>query len=149
VENITKIIRLRRILLKLSDEEQFAFDKIKAISRKDVKTLRDVFISMIKLIALETYFNKENSFVFYIPYLCGVKVDYYDKLRHTPEGILKGKGIEMKMTIIPSETFINEIEAISAGEVSPSEKYIKKQIIEKVSKLLDVSNIEIEEEVEG
>jgi hypothetical protein len=133
--------------LKLSKEEQLAFDKIKAISRKDTKTLRDVFISLLKMITIETYTNKEgNGFYFHIPYICGINVKYFDKLKYNADGSKKGQYTEVEMEAVPAESFISEIEAISTGEITPSEKYIKRKIIEKFSSLLDLQDeIEIDE----
>jgi hypothetical protein len=131
--------------LKLSKEEQLFFDKIKALSRKDPKFLKDVFICMLKMVTLETYSNEENDFVFYIPYLCGIKVNYCDKIKYNADGTKKGQYTDIQMTVLPSESFISEIEALSNGETSPSEKYIKKQIVEKFADILDLQDLEIEE----
>ena len=131
--------------MKLSPDEQLAFDKIKAISRRDPKFLKDVFISLLKMVTLETYASKDdNSFTFHIPYLCGIKASYYNKIKYTAEGNKKGQYTDIKMEAIPSESFIAEIEALSEGETSPSERYIKKQIIEKIAATLDIQDLEIE-----
>jgi hypothetical protein len=131
--------------LKLSQEEQLAFDKIKAISRKDPKILKDVFISLLQMVTLETYNNNDNNFIFYIPYLCGIKVDYCDKIKYTAEGNKKGQYIDFNITIIPSESFISEVDSINTGDTSPSLKYIKKQIVLKTASLMDIHEVEIEE----
>jgi hypothetical protein len=132
--------------LKLSEEEKLAFDKIKAISRRDPKFLKDVFICLLKMVTLETYKSLDNSFVFYIPYLCGIKASYQDKIKYTAEGNIKGQYVDIKLEAIPSESFISEIQAMSEGEETPSERYIKKQIIEKFAQLLDIEDeLEIED----
>jgi hypothetical protein len=130
--------------LKLSPDEQLAFDKIKAISRRDQKFLKDVFISLLKMVTLETYSSQDNGFTFHIPYLCGIKATYQNKIKYTAEGNKKGQYVDIKLEAIPSESFIAEVESLSEGEITPSEKYIKKQIVEKIASILEIDNIEIE-----
>lgn len=135
--------------MKLTQEEQIAFDKVKALSKRDPKCLKDVFIAMLEMVAYETYHeaykNQNNSFTFHIPYLCSIKVEYEDKIKYACNGNKKGEYTEIKMTTIPSESFIAEIEAISAGETTPSERYIKRQIPKVFGDLLEIQDIDIEE----
>jgi hypothetical protein len=136
---------IKEIHLKLSDDEQLFFDKIKAISRKDAKTLKDVFISMLQAVSFETYANKNNNFTIHIPYICTINVEYFDRNKYTAEGSIKGQYIDFKITTIPSESFIAEVNAISYGDEPPSKRYIKKQIINKNAKLLGIDDLEIED----
>jgi hypothetical protein len=131
--------------LKLSADEKLAFDKIKAISRRDAKFLKDVFICLLKMVTIETYNSLDNSFIFHIPYLCGIKATYRDKIKYTAEGNKKGQYVEINLEAIPSESFIAEIKALSEGDPTPSEKYIKRQIIEKLASVLEIQDLEIEE----
>lgn len=132
--------------MKLSANEKLAFEKIKALSRRDEKFLKDIFICLLKMITIETYSSKDNLFVFHIPYLCSIKATYKDKIKYNMEGNKKGQYIEISLEAIPSESFISEIKALTEGEVTPSEKYIKKQIIEKFAASLEIQdNLEIEE----
>ncbi len=132
--------------MKLSLEEQLAFDKIKALSRRDQKFLKDVFISLLRMITFEAYSKNDNSFMFHIPYLCGIKATYQNKIKYTAKGNQKGQYVDIKLEAIPSESFIDEIEALSEGEITPSEKYVKKQIIDKIASILEISDsIEVEE----
>lgn len=130
--------------MKLSQNEQLAFDKIKAISRRDPKFLKDVFISLLKMVTLETYSSQENGFFFSIPYLCDIKASYCNKIKYTAEGNKKGQYVDIILEAIPSESFIAEVEALSEGETTPSERYIKKQIVEKIASSLDIQDLEIE-----
>ena len=131
--------------MKLSEEEKLAFDKIKALSRRDSKFLKDVFMCLLKMVTLETYKSADNSFIFYIPYLCGIKATYQDKIKYTLEGNQKGQYVDIKLEVIPSESFIAEIKELSEGGITPSEKYIKKQIIKEFASSLEIDNLEIEE----
>lgn len=130
--------------MKLTREEQIVFDKIKAISRRDKKVLKDVFISLLEAVTIETYLSQDNSFMFHIPYLCSLRIEYKDKIKYTAEGNKKGEYTDISITAVASESFIAEIEALSSGETPPSEKYIKKQIAEKFASLLDIQDVEID-----
>ena len=131
--------------MKLSADEKLAFDKIKAISRRDAKFLKDVFICLLKMVTIETYKSLNNFLVFHIPYLCGIRATYQDKIKYTAEGNKKGQYVDIKFEVIPSESFIAEIKALSEGDETPSGKYIKKQIIEKLAKSLEIEDLEIED----
>ena len=133
--------------MKLSPDEQLAFDKIKAISRRDLKFLKDVFISLLKMITLETYAattQNDTGFVFHIPYLCTFKANYTNRIKYTAEGNQKGMDTNIVIEAIPSESFIAEIKALVDGEITPSERYIERQIVNKIASCLEIENLDIE-----
>jgi hypothetical protein len=131
--------------VRLSPDEQLAFEKIKAISRRDPKFLKDIFISLLKMVTLETYAaQNDNSFVFHIPYLCQFKATYINKIKYTAEGNQKGMDTDIQIEAIPSESFIAEIKALVDGDVTPSERYIEKQIVGKVASILEIEDLDIE-----
>lgn len=122
--------------MKFSLEEKEFIRKIKILAKVDEKTVHAVFSALLMVTSL-AIFEEKNEIV--IPFLCKLKLLFEDQ--HTSEGTTTKVTLEAK----PLDFLIKEIQAISEGETSPSEQYIKKQIFTKFydNLELDHHNIEI------
>ena len=122
---------------KLSLEEKEFLQRICAISKKDKQTVKDVLLSLLMVSTIEIY--KETNTII-IPYICSLKVEHFDKM--TPKGVK----VEVVLEAIPSTALIEEITAVSEGEITPSEKYVKKQIFKIFLDLLVLDDVELIDE---
>lgn len=113
----------------LTEEESNTLSLLKSISRYDEKTITDVLKSLVMATTISAY-REDNKLV--IPYLCSISFDYFDK--YTKDGTITVVELEAE----PSKNLIREISAISAGEKTPTFKYIKNNIDKKYQTLLGV-----------
>lgn len=123
--------------MKMTPTEKDFLNKIAVISAKDVSTVRDVLRAILKSVTMELMCKSDK---FIIPYLCEFKIEHYEKIR-------KKRYVEtvVKLRAKPSQTLVNEITAVSEGEVSPTGNYIKNQIMKTFQNLLELSTEEMEE----
>jgi hypothetical protein len=108
-----------RQFLKLSLEEKDFLDRIVSISCVDKTVVKEVLQAILKMITIELYadFN-----TIYIPYICSLNVTSYENL--------SSKGVEtiVELEATPSKNLIEEVIAISEGEITPTQEYTRQKI---------------------
>lgn len=132
--------------MKRNFNDRLFIEKVSALSGKDRNVVNDVFQSLIIAVAMEIYqneykHNKENQAEFTIPYVGTISINFYNK------ELEKGKVstiIESKIT--PSPALEEEVKDILEGNISQTQKMIKKRIQKILLNKLEIEDIEIEEE---
>jgi hypothetical protein len=127
--------------MKLSTEEEYFFQMLKATSTKDESTVRDVLKSILISILINVYDqlsqdkkeNKDsNTIEFSIPYVCKLRIDYKDHI------VNKGKAVNVNLSALPSVSLIKEIENIMDDKDLDLINYIKKNISMKIDSIVEV-----------
>jgi hypothetical protein len=116
-------------MLKLSMEEKDFLDKVVAFSGIEKTQVKEVFKALLRVTSL--LLHGDNNEI-YIPFICKLLIDHTD--------VLTDKGIKthVKLTALPSECLRGEVTAICEGDILPTERYLKKQIIEKFQQITGV-----------
>jgi hypothetical protein len=115
-------------IFRLSLEEKDFLDRVSAVSGYDKTIVRDVFQSFLNIITLELY---SGCNTINIPYVCSLEIDSYEKIQQN--------GVEtiVELQAIPSSSLIDEIKAVNEGDITPTQQYIRKQMIEKLDSIVN------------
>lgn len=120
--------------MKINNLEKEAIEKISAISSKDKNTVKDVLKALLMYSTLEVYASiHEDEQTFVIPYLCTCHASYYES----------NSKFLVELNAEPNQAFTKEVSSIAQGDITPSEKFIRKQIVKCVGDIIDITNIEV------
>jgi hypothetical protein len=123
--------------LRLSHQEKQFIEKISAISGKEYKIVQEVLKAFLIATTLEIYTQDSNECELIIPYLCRLKLKFYDK------DTTSGMKVVTELEAEPLDGLCEEIKCISEGDISPVEKYIKNQIVKNIQNNLNLEDIEV------
>jgi len=118
-------------MLKLNMEEKDFLDKIVAFSGIEKTQVKEVFKALLRVTSLLLHGDTNEI---HVPFICKLIIDHMDVLTD------KGVKTQVKLTALPSECLISEVTAICEGDILPTEKYLKKQIIEKFQQITGVGD---------
>lgn len=117
---------------KISLEEKDFLEKVSTFSCVNIQTVKNIFKYLLKAITIELY--GENTTI-YIPYICKLEIKHYCKTNETGR---KEVIVELESTVLDS--LKDEIINVEKDDITPTEKDIKKGIINKISNILGVED---------
>jgi hypothetical protein len=117
-------------MAKLDLDEKLFMRKIAALARKDKDTIRDVMLALLKMCTIEFYSGKKEII---IPHICRLKISV-KQVQTQYSGIKE----EVVLEATPARAFIEEFFATQKGVITPTEKYLKRQIDQKFQDLLKI-----------
>jgi hypothetical protein len=125
--------------LKLDNVEKEFIEKIAAISGKDKSVIKEVLKALLIASTLEIYAAmNEDEQILIIPYTCKCIVRYCDKCEDDVTGT------KVSIEAQPSQALIEEISNISEGNITPTERQIRRHIIKDIQQILDINEVEID-----
>jgi hypothetical protein len=114
--------------MKLTPIEKNFIQKISAISGQDPKVVNDLFFSLLIATVMELYSGNEEVS---IPFLFNFKIDY-DR-----DPIKNAYKLKEKYLVETSPSLHQVLVKIKSGEKTWVEEFIKKEIVESISGILD------------
>lgn len=114
--------------MKIPKEEESAFKTLQALAKKDEYVVKHVLSAIYVMIMMKMYDNQDEVV---LPLLGKLKFEY-DGL-DTPKGV----AVDLKISIEPSDSLINEFTAYYNKEETPGQKYYRKEIINKMNDALE------------
>lgn len=131
----------------LTPEEKSILNRIAVLSEKDIQTVKAVFLGILKMVTLEIYGclyssqncneDIDNKISIILPYLCKLDISWLDKI--TQKEVLTNIDIKAK----PLVSLIKEIENISEGVGTPSEKFLEIKVAKGFMEKLDIFDIDL------
>lgn len=126
----------KEALIKLTTDERLVIEKISALSCRDLNTVKEVLKAFLIVTTSELYKTIDEEPRVLIPYICNLKIDYY-------EGS-DGK-IKVSLEAEALEALENEVASIVEGEYPPSERFMRRQITKNIANVIDLDDFELEE----
>lgn len=115
---------MNKQIFKLSLEEKDYIDRISGILGYDKNVVKDVFQTFLNLVTIELY---SGSNTIYIPYVCSLEVDSHEKLGKA------GVQTVVELQAQPMQSLIDEVKAVSEGDITPTRLYMRKQIMDELN----------------
>ena len=128
-------------ILKLSTEEKFFIDTVSAIASRDKNTVKDILRALLIASTVHLYESIEldgkDECDLIIPYIGKIHLEYFE---HNSD---EGTGTKLKLSVIPSDALIEEVSCIVSGDTTPSENFIKRQIVKYIQSVVELEDCEI------
>lgn len=104
----------------LDEDDKLFLDRICSVSRLDKSVVIEVLNSILNVAVVEIYAERNEIT---IPMICKLKIDYHDVVQG-------GKGVltQVDLEATAKKGLISEINCISEGEETTTQKYFKEDI---------------------
>lgn len=112
------------------EEDELFLNRICSVSRLDKNVIVEVLNSILMVINVEIYAERNRAV---IPGICALDIEYHDKVKGN-----KGVLTEVLLEASPKKALINEINCISEGEETTTERYFKEAIKDKFKTIVGV-----------